>query len=143
HTLIDEQRFRAAAALLAQLSRDGIRVLSNGNIRDRPAYLDARVWQSLAVSSLLVDADELIQQGLLATPDQENAIARLEVATRLDPTNHLIDDLRSKSSGMLSLAADRATDAGLSEEARRLSNLAAYVREDFGVSQDEPRRGVR
>jgi hypothetical protein len=58
-------------------------------------------------------------------------------------TNRLIDDLRSKSSGMLSLAADRATDAGSSEEAKRLSKLAAYVREDFGVWQDEPRRGMR
>ncbi len=132
-TLIADHRFRAAGALLAQLSRDGIRVLSSGNIRDRPSFLDERVWRSLAVSSLLVDADELIQHGLLATPDQENAIARLELATRLDPTNPLLDDMRAKSSGMLSLAADRASDAGLSEEARRLSNLAAYVRDNFGA----------
>ena len=132
-TLIANHRFRAAGALLAQLSRDGIRVLSNGNVRDRPSFLDARVWRSLAVWSLLVEADELIQQGLLATPDQENAIARLEVATRLDPTNPLVDDMRAKSAGMLSMAADRASDAGLSEEARRLSNLAAYVGDNFGA----------
>ncbi len=52
---------------------------------------------------------------------------------RLDPTNPLLDDMRAKSSGMLSLAADRASDAGLNDEARRLSNLADYVRDDFGI----------
>ncbi|HTL00112.1 MAG TPA: hypothetical protein VL379_18890, partial [Pseudomonadales bacterium] len=132
-TLIANHQFRAAGSLLAQLADDGIPVLSNGNVRDRPPFLDARAWQSLAVSSLLVEADALIQQGLIATVGNDNAISRLESATRIDPGNPLIDDMRAKSAGMLFLDAQRAAEYGRREEARRLTNLANYVRDGFGA----------
>jgi hypothetical protein len=132
-TFIANHQFRAAGSLLAQLADDGVPVLSNGNVRDKPAFLDAQPWRSLAVSSLLVEADALIQQGLIATVGNDNAISRLESATRIDPTNPLIEDMRAKCAGMLFLDAQRAAEQGVSAEARRLTNLANYVRDGFGA----------
>ncbi len=132
-TLIANHQFNAAGSLLAQLADDGVPVLSNGNVRDRPPFLDAQAWRALAVSSLLVEADALIQQGLIATVGNDNAISRLESATRIDPTNPLIEDMRAKSAGMLFLDAQRAAEYGRREEARRLTNLANYVRDGFGA----------
>ncbi len=132
-TLIANHQFAAAGTLLEQLARGGIPVLSNGNVRDRPSYVDAQSWRALAVSSLLVEADELIQQGLIATPGDDNAISRLESATRIDPASPQVEDMRLKSSGMLLLAAERADQQGWRDEARRLVNLAAYVRDGFGA----------
>ena len=132
-TLIANYQFKAAGSLLAQLADDGVPVLSNGNVRDRPSFLDAQPWRSLAVSSLLIEADALMQKGLIATAGNDNAISRLESATRIDPTNPLIEDMRAKCAGMLFLDAQRAAEQGVSAEARRLTNLANYVRDGFGV----------
>lgn len=132
-TLIANHQFRDAGSLLAQLADDGIPVLSNGNVRDRPAFLEPEHWQSLAILSLLVEADALIQRGLIATAGEENAISLLESATRLDRSNPLIQDMRAKSSGLLTLAARDAAERGMSEEAARLANLATYVRDGFGT----------
>ncbi len=132
-TLIANHQFRDAGSLLEQLADDGIPVLSNGNVRDRPSFLEPQHWQSLAILSLLVEADALIQRGLIATAGEENAISLLESATRLDRSNPLIQDMRAKSSGLLTLAAREAAERGMSEEAARLANLATYVRDGFGT----------
>lgn len=132
-SLIANHQFRDAGSLLGQLADDGIPVLSNGNVRDRPSFLDAQQWQSLAIASLLVEADALIQRGLIATVGEENAISLLESATRLDRSNPLIEDMRAKSSGLLMLASREAAEQGRGEEAARLANLATYVRDGFGT----------
>jgi hypothetical protein len=129
--LISEHRFGQAKASLLRLESDGLPVLSHGNVRPRPQFVDEGSWHALAVSSLLVDADSLIQAGHLATLGTENAISRLEWATRLNPNDPLVDDMRLKTSGMLSLRAQEAARQGMTAEADRLSNLATYVRDGF------------
>jgi len=41
--------------------------------------------------------------------------------------------MRAKSAGMLFLDAQRAAEYGRRDEARRLTNLANYVRDGFGA----------
>ncbi len=132
-TLIANHQFAAARTILELLTRSGMPVLSNGNVRDRPSYLDAPSWRALAVSSLLVEADALIQRGLIAAPGGENAISLLVSAMRIDPANPHVQDMRVNSSRMLLLAAEQADEQGRSDEARRLANLAVYVRDGFGA----------
>ena len=82
------------------------------------------------VASLLIEASELIQNGFLTDPVDENAVARLREVIRLDPENSEAQILLENVAKRLASVAQEAFDVGLTVEARHYLDLALTVNPD-------------
>jgi hypothetical protein len=126
---LSEHRFDAASSLLSATRRAGIPVDTRSASHDRPPHVAAERWNALRVACLLIEADAMIQVERIVAPGEPSALSLLQEALRLDSTNAVAIDMAQKAAGHLLQSARRAEEAGRTQEASRLVNLAAYVRE--------------
>ena len=84
------------------------------------------------VETLIAGAELLIEQGFITEPADNNAVATLREALRLDPGNRDAEQRLIESAERLALVAHEAHDVGLQTEARLYLELALTVRPDVG-----------
>ena len=84
------------------------------------------------VETLIAGAEQLIGQGFITEPADNNAVATLREALRLDPGNHDAERRLIEAAERLALVAHEAHDVGLQTEARLYLELALTVRPDVG-----------
>ena len=84
------------------------------------------------VETLIAGAEQLMGQGFITEPADNNAVATLREALRLDPGNRDAEQRLIESAERLALVAHEAHDVGLQTEARLYLELALTVRPDVG-----------
>jgi tetratricopeptide (TPR) repeat protein len=84
------------------------------------------------VETLIAGAEQLIGQGFITEPADNNAVATLREALRLDPGNHDAEQRLIEAAERLALVAHDAHEVGLQAEARLYLELALTVRPDVG-----------
>jgi len=133
---VESEVIARASTLLAQG-----KLAEAGEIVDRAAVvgLDGAAVQALresvteqlstadAVNSLLTEARDLIAQGFLTEPENNNAVALLRNVTRLQPGNSDAKALLDDAAQRLAAVAQEAYDAGLIEDATNYMDLALTI----------------
>jgi tetratricopeptide (TPR) repeat protein len=119
---IDEVR-----ALNARASEIG---LSDTAIRELKAKLGAEEQRIASVARLLNEAQQLVADGFITEPPEQNAVARLLEVRRLDPGNAAARDMLSAAAGRLAAVAREAYDAGMKTDAQHYLELALTVTPD-------------
>ncbi len=93
-----------------------------------------------SVNSLLVEAKDLMDQGFLTEPENNNAVSLLRNVTRLQPGNAEAKALLDTAAQRLAKVAQEAHDAGLIDDATNYMDLAltiAPAAADWRVLRDE------
>jgi len=119
---IDEVR-----ALNARASEIG---LSDTAIRELKTKLSAEEQRIASVARLLNEAQQLMADGLITEPPEQNAVARLLEVRRLDPGNVAARDMLNAAAGRLAAVAREAYDAGMKTDAQHYLELALTVTPD-------------
>ena len=132
--LLDQGRLADAASLLDRAAASGI---GETPVREMQTRYDDELARIAAVKTLIVQAEALYAVGYITGPvRQDNAIARLREALRLDPNNPDALRLLSLAATRLASAAQDAYSAGLAEDALRYLDLALTVTPSIGRWQD-------
>ena len=84
------------------------------------------------VETLIAGAEQLMEQGFITEPADNNAVATLREALRLDPGNHDAEQRLIEAAERLALVAHEAHEVGLQTEARLYLELALTIRPDVG-----------
>jgi tetratricopeptide (TPR) repeat protein len=119
---IDEVR-----ALNARASEIG---LSDTAIRELKTKLGVEERRIASVARLLNEAQQLMADGLITEPPEQNAVARLLEVRRLDPGNVAARDMLNAAAGRLAAVARDAYDAGMKTDAQHYLELALTVTPD-------------
>ena len=85
------------------------------------------------VEMLVTEGQRLITQGFITEPADNNAVATLREALRLDPGNDRAERRLIEAAERLALVAREAHEVGLQAEARLYLELALTVRPDVGA----------
>lgn len=102
--------------------------------------VDNQLSTADSVSSLLVEARDLMEQGFITEPDNNNAVALLRNVLGLQPGNAEAKALMDESAKRLATVAQEAYDAGLIEDATNYMDLALTIAPeatDWRVLRDE------
>ncbi len=104
--------------------------LSDAALYNLQAKLSAEEQRLATVERLLGDAERLLVDGLITEPPEQNAVARLLEALRMDPANTRARDMLRIAATRLADVATEAYDAGMRQEARHYLELALTVTPD-------------
>jgi serine/threonine-protein kinase PpkA len=120
-------RIEEVRALNARASEIG---LSDTAIRELKTKLGAEEQRIASVARLLNEAQQLMADGLITEPPEQNAVARLLEVRRLDPANVAARDMLNAAAGRLAAVAREAYDAGMKTDAQHYLELALTVTPD-------------
>ena len=128
--LLDEGQLADASGLIDRAAASGI---GEDPVREMQARYDAELARIDAVKTLIAQAEAFYAMGYITGPArQDNAIARLREALRLDPNNADALRLLSLAATRLASAAQDAYHAGMVEEGLRYLDLALTVTPGIG-----------
>ena len=123
--LLDDGQLADASSLLDRAAASGI---GENPVREMQTRYEAELVRIDEVKTLIAQAEALYSVGYITGPAREdNAIARLREALRLDPDNADALRLLSLAATRLASAAQDAYDAGMAEEGLRYLDLALTV----------------
>ena len=123
--LLDDGQLADASSLLERAAASGI---GEHPVREMQARYDAELVRIDAVKTLIAQAEASYAIGYITGPErQDNAIAHLREALRLDPDNADALRLLSLAATRLASAAEDAYYAGMAEEGLRYLDLALTV----------------
>ena len=123
--LLDDGQLADASNLLDRAAASGI---GEDPVLEMQTRYDAELTRIDAVKTLIAQAEALYAVGYITGPAREdNAIARLREALRLDPDNADALRLLSLAATRLASAAQDAYYAGMAEEGLRYLDLALTV----------------
>ena len=117
----------AVRALNARASEIG---LADTAMRELKAKLGAEEQRIDTVARLLDEARQLLADGFITEPANDNVVARLLEVRRLDPNNAAARDMLNTAAGRLAEVAREAYDAGLKSDAQQFLELALTVTPD-------------
>lgn len=116
---LDTANALAERAAVVGLNDKSVQTLK-GAIADRQDRSDS-------VNSLLVEAKDLMSQGFLTEPENNNAVALLLNVLQLQPSNSEAKALLDDAAQRLAAVAQEAYDVGLTEEANNYMDLALTI----------------
>ncbi len=125
--MLEEDDFIGLGSLVDQTSAAGVESDELLQIRNR---MDQRIADLAAVADNLREAESLLRQGLITDPPEQNAIALLREAERIDPGNARAESLLGQAAARLVEVAVEAHAVGLDEEAKQYLELALTVTPD-------------
>ena len=101
--------------------------LDDRSVRTLRAAVNEQVDRSDSVKSMLVEAKDLMSQGFLTEPENNNAVALLLNVLQLQPGNTEAKSLLETAAQRLASVAQEAYDVGLTEEANNYMDLALTI----------------
>ncbi len=104
--------------------------LSDAAIRELKSKLGAEEQRIGNVTRLLNEAQQMMDDGFITEPPDQNAVARLLEVRRLDPNNVRAREMLNAAAGRLAAVAREAYAAGLKAEAQHYLELALTVTPD-------------
>ncbi len=125
--LLEQDRLAAASDLRDRAAASGI---GDDLVAEMNARYDAELARIATVKELVAEAEALYEQGWVTTgptAQDDNAVARLREALRLDPDNIEAIGLLSVAARRLAEAAEDAYNAGMAEKGLRHLDLALTV----------------
>ncbi len=125
--LLKAGQIDAVRALNARASEIG---LADTPMRELKAKLGAEEQRIGDVARLLGEARQLLADGFITEPPDQNAVARLLEVRRLDPSNVAARDMLNAAAHRLADVAREAYDAGLKSDAQHFLELALTVTPD-------------
>lgn len=124
-SMLGENRLDDAKELLDRATASGI---GDDPVDELKARYDAELARIQAVGTLVREAESLYEQGYITGPTpEENTVARLREALRLDPDNADVNRLMSMAGARLARVATHAYNAGMTEEGLQYLDLALAV----------------
>jgi len=114
----------AASALSERAAVVG---LDDKSIQTLKAAINDQRDRSDSIKSLLVEAKDLMSQGFLTEPENNNAVALLLNVLQLQPSNAEAKALLESAAQRLAAVAQEAYDVGLTEEANNYMDLALTI----------------
>ena len=110
--------------------------LDPGAINEMKSRLDAEAERVTRVAKLIAAARGHLASGYITLPADDNAVALLRDALRLDPGNPEAEQLLATSADRLAGVAREAHDAGMLEEAKLYLELALAITPDVESWRD-------
>ena len=101
--------------------------LNDKSVQTLKGAIADRQDRSDSVNSLLVEAKDLMSQGFLTEPENNNAVALLLNVLQLQPSNSEAKALLDDAAQRLAAVAQEAYDVGLTEEANNYMDLALTI----------------
>ena len=101
--------------------------LDDRSVRTLKAAVNDQLDRSDSVKSMLVEAKDLMSQGFLTEPENNNAVALLLSVLQLQPSNTEAKTLLESAAQRLASVAQEAYDVGLTEEANNYMDLALTI----------------
>jgi len=114
----------AAKALSERVAVVG---LDDGSVRTLRAAVNDQLDRTDSVNSMLVEAEDLMSQGFLTEPENNNAVALLLNVLQLQPGNSQAKAMLETAAQRLASVAQEAYDVGLTEEANNYMDLALTI----------------
>ena len=127
YDLLSDRDFEDIDRLIDRVVAVGLGEASIAEFKSRYALERERVEQ---VETLIAVAERMIGQGFITEPTENNAVATLREALRLDPGNNDAEKLLIDAAERLASVAREAHEVGLETEARLYLELALTVRPD-------------
>ncbi len=125
--LLQAGEIDAVRELNARASEIG---LADAAMRELTTKLRAEEQRIGDVARLLGEARQLLADGFITEPPEQNVVARLLEVRRLDPSNVAARDMLNVAAGRLADVAREAYDAGLKSDAQHFLELALTVTPD-------------
>ncbi len=122
--LLAEGDLASVDMLVAQAAAAGMSESIVNEIRGR---MDTELERLSTIEQRLAQAEELIAQGYLTAPTNENAITYLREVQQLDPGNEVAASLLQQCAQRLAEVAREAYEFGLADAAERYLNLALTI----------------
>jgi len=133
---VESEVIARASALLAEgkltdardiVDRAAVVGLDGDSVQALRETVDKQLSTADAVNSLLIEARDLMEQGFLTEPENNNAVALLRNVMRLQPGNPDAKVLLDSAAQRLATVAQEAYDAGLIEDATNYMDLALTI----------------
>ena len=133
---VEAQVIANANALLASGDLDAAKALSeraavvgldDKSVQTLKAAVNDQKDRSDSINSMLVEAKDLMSQGFLTEPENNNAVALLLNVLQLQPSNAEAKTLLETAAQRLASVAQEAYDVGLTEEANNYMDLALTI----------------
>ena len=125
--MLERDEFAAVGSLLDQASAAGFESEPLLEIKIR---LEERMAALTMVTTNLREAEELLRQGFVTEPPEQNAVSLLREVERLDPGNDRAEALLKQAAARLVEVAMEAQSVGLEDEAKQYLELALTVTPD-------------
>jgi tetratricopeptide (TPR) repeat protein len=125
--LLNSGQIDAVRSLNARASEIG---LADTAMRELKAKLGAEEQRLASVNRLLEEAKQLMADGMITEPPEQNAVARLLEVRRLDPDNAIARDMLNAAAGRLAEVAKEAYAVGMKSDAKHYLELALTVTPD-------------
>ena len=125
--MLEGDEFTRLGNLVDQASAAGVESNELLELRNR---MDQRIADLAMVAKNLHEAESLFRQGFITEPPEQNAIALLREAERLDPGNARAESLLEQAAARLVEVAVEAHAVGLTEQANQYLELALTVTPD-------------
>jgi|TARA_B100000315_G_scaffold143746_1_gene132772 tetratricopeptide (TPR) repeat protein len=125
--LLNQGDLVATHSLIERASAVGMEASALNEMRARLKEQELKI---ASVETLLASARELMEQGFITEPPDNNAVAVLREVERMDPGNGRAATLLTVAAERLASVAKEAFDAGLTEEAKQYLELALTVTPD-------------
>ncbi len=125
--MLEADDFTGLEALADQANAAGVEPDELLEIRNR---MDQRIADLAMVAKNLQEAESLLRQGFITEPPEQNAIALLREAERLDPGNARAESLLAQAATRLVEVAVEAHTVGLTDQANQYLELALTVTPD-------------
>ena len=125
--MLERDEFAAVGNLLDQASTAGFESEPLLEIKIR---LEERMAALTMVATNLREAEELLRQGFVTEPPEQNAVSLLREVERLDPGNEGAEALLTQAAARLVEVAMEAHSVGLEDEAKQYLELALTVTPD-------------
>lgn len=139
--LLAEGDLAAARGLLDRAAASGI---GDAPVTEMQGRFDAELQRISTVRRLIAQAEDFLRDGYITGPSQQdNVVARLREAQRLDPDNVDVVRLLSVAATRLAEAANDAYSAGLAEEGLPYLDLALTVTPGIGQWREMRERWQR
>jgi tetratricopeptide (TPR) repeat protein len=124
---LDAGQIDAVRAMNARALEIG---LSDAALKNLQSKLGAEEQRIAAVDRLLSEAGQMLADGYVTEPPEQNAVARLLEVLRIDPNNSRARDMLTQAANRLADVAREAYAAGMRQEARLYLELALTVTPD-------------
>ena len=123
-TFLENGQLDSATALAERAAVVG---LDDKSVQTLKAAIADQQNRSDSVNSLLVEAKDLMAQGFLTEPENNNAVALLLNVLQLQPSNSEAKGLLESAAAQLAAVAQEAYDVGLTDEANNYMDLALTI----------------
>lgn len=123
-TLLAASDLTAVETVLVQAGTAGMDSEFVNEIRGR---LDAAVQRAQDIENFLVEARDLVAQGFLTAPAENNAVTKLRLVQQLDPGNEEADEKLQQIAQRLAAVAGEAHQWSMYSQAKQYLDLALTI----------------